>query len=110
MTPVEESATTDTIGEALIYVQPGNYSLLATARGFAAFAQDHVGISGDPNQSISIKLHVGTDRDLICTLPCGPMIWPPMPAESYVLDSSIPLEPLDTLLLRPRRMHKRHFF
>jgi hypothetical protein len=99
------ASNADAAGQTVLDLTPGNYTLWVAARGFEHYRQDNIEINEESNLTLDVVLIVGRGGD--------PSVFglrlPATPEESYVLDFSIPLRPLDSLPLRPRRIHKKHF-
>lgn len=95
---------TDVDGRAVIDLAPGNYTLWIAAQGFEQYRQDDLQVIEDGSQVFQISLPVGTFGARWINLASDSL------EPYYAADFSIPLEHLDVLPIRPKRVHKKHLF
>lgn len=95
-------AKTDAYGYADVSIDPGEYRLIVSAPGFA-ISRQNIAVSGSHSQPIEIRLNIGAIS--------GPNIVAPvnLSTEPLIIEASIPVEPVEMLPIRPRRLRKKHF-
>jgi hypothetical protein len=100
------ASITDAGGEASLGLSPGTYTLGVAAPGFQQYRQGNIQVMDGLSRTVKIVLTVASSGCGICVTP----EWPLIQVESDFAERSIPLEHLDTLPLKPQRLHRRHFF
>jgi hypothetical protein len=102
---IERSVSTDSQGEAAFDLPQGKHLLTISGPGIKTWKEE---IDAQPGSDQTISASVDQDN-----LPrCGPCMGEPgpgIPTEPYILNALILIEPLQTLPLIARRVHKRHF-
>lgn len=102
--PEQASAETSPSGEATFGLAKGNYALTIAAPGFQRYVEKVV-IRDEPSQSLRPLLLVsprGSSASVFNCMSCVE-ISPELPS----LDIFIPLEPLQTIALTPRRVRRQ---
>ena len=100
--PEQVSTNADGAGEATVSLTNGRYAITVAASGFKRYLEK-LEVGHESNRSIRIVLEIGPENVRGDCMSCARVI----PIEPMVLNALIPLEPIQSITLKPVRIRYR---
>lgn len=100
--PEQVSTNADSVGEATVSLTNGRYAVIIAASGFKRYLEK-LEVGHESNRSIRIVLKIDPENVRGDCMACAHVI----PIEPMVLNALIPLEPLQSITLKPVRKRYR---
>lgn len=100
--PEQVSTNANGAGEAAVDLTNGRYAVIVTASGFERYLEK-LAVRDEPNRSVRIVLKINPENVRGDCMACTQVI----PVEPMVLNAPIPLEPIQSITLKPVRTRYR---